>query len=129
MKRTLLALAVGSCLVGCQMGGDSEPSKGSGMMTQTAYPLTTCVVSGHELGEMGEPVVVELEGREVRLCCAACEDELRKDPQKFLSKLDAAAAEAKAAAEDAAGDATDDASDAMESGTETLEDALDGSDS
>jgi YHS domain-containing protein len=50
-----------------------------------------CPVSGTPLGSMGKPVKVEVKGRTVFLCCGACEADLKKDPDKFLAKLDAAA--------------------------------------
>ncbi len=55
-----------------------------------AYPLTTCVVSGEKLGEMGKPVVVTHEGTEVHLCCKGCQREFDKDPEAFVSKVKAA---------------------------------------
>ncbi len=55
-----------------------------------AYPLSTCVVSGQPLGSMGEPVVIDYEGREVWFCCAGCEPQFRADPGKYLAKIDAA---------------------------------------
>ena len=57
-----------------------------------AYPLEACVVSGEKLGGMGEPVnyVHRDQNRLVRFCCAGCVDEFKKDPAKFLAKLDAA---------------------------------------
>jgi hypothetical protein len=54
------------------------------------YPLSVCVVSGEELGSMGEPVVIQHEGREVRFCCKSCVEKFRKDPAKYLTKLDEA---------------------------------------
>lgn len=54
------------------------------------YPLDVCVVTGEKLGEMGKPVVIQHEGREVRFCCAACPDKFRQDPAKYLKKLDEA---------------------------------------
>ena len=66
-----------------------------------AYPLTTCVVSGEKLGEMGD--VVEYVHKEdgkpdriVRFCCSSCIKKFKKDPAKYLTKLDEAE---KAAAE------------------------------
>ena len=72
----------------------AEPSK-------PAYPLTTCVVSGEKLGEMGDVVeyVHKEEGkpdRLVRFCCSSCIKKFKKDPAKYLAKLDEAE---KAAAE------------------------------
>jgi YHS domain-containing protein len=54
------------------------------------YPLQTCVVSGEKLGEMGDPYIYTHEGREVRLCCKGCLKDFKKDPAKYLKKLDEA---------------------------------------
>ena len=51
------------------------------------YPLKVCIVSGEELGKMGEPKVIVHEGREIKFCCPSCEGDFRKDPAKFLKKL------------------------------------------
>jgi YHS domain-containing protein len=45
-----------------------------------------CPVSGEVLGAMGKPYKVTVQGKTVFLCCPGCEDELRKDPEKYLSK-------------------------------------------
>ena len=69
-----------------------------------AYPLTTCVVSDEKLGgDMGEPYVFTYKnekikddaGREVHLCCKSCLKDFKKDPAKYLKKLDEAEAKAK----------------------------------
>lgn len=54
------------------------------------YPLTTCPVSGEQLGEMGDPVEVVVAGRLVRLCCKMCKPKLMANPKPFLDKIDAA---------------------------------------
>jgi Cu(I)/Ag(I) efflux system membrane fusion protein len=48
----------------------------------------TCPVTGELLGSMGMPPVVEINGRKVFICCKGCEAALRKEPGKYLSKLD-----------------------------------------
>jgi YHS domain-containing protein len=48
----------------------------------------TCPVSGDPLGSMGAPYKVTVEGRDVFLCCAGCEDAIKEDPEKYLAKLD-----------------------------------------
>jgi uncharacterized membrane protein len=65
------------------------------------YPLKTCVVSGDELGNMGPAVNYLHDGRLVRFCCRGCIAEFQKDPDKYLLKLDEAAARAKAGAHEA----------------------------
>lgn len=65
------------------------------------YPLKTCVVSGEELKvtSMGAPIDYlysskDKDGKEstrlVRFCCKSCVKDFNKDPQKYLSKIDAA---------------------------------------
>jgi YHS domain-containing protein len=48
-----------------------------------------CPVSGEKLGEMGTPFKVTVKGRDIFLCCPNCKDDLLKDPDKYLAKLDA----------------------------------------
>jgi YHS domain-containing protein len=59
------------------------------------YPLEKCVVSDEKLGEMGKPYVFKHEGREVQLCCKSCLKDFKKEPAKYLKKLDEAEAKAK----------------------------------
>ena len=65
---------------------------------KAAYPLTTCVVSGDELGgDMGEPVdyIHKEDGkpdRLVRFCCKPCIKDFKKDPAKYLKAIDDAMA-------------------------------------
>jgi YHS domain-containing protein len=55
------------------------------------YPLDTCVVSGEKLGDMGDTVVFQYEGHEVRFCCKKCKKDFLKDPEKYLKMIDDAA--------------------------------------
>jgi len=54
------------------------------------YPLATCPVSGHALGEGGKPVDYLVGHRLVRVCCADCKEELTKNPLPALAAVDAA---------------------------------------
>lgn len=47
-----------------------------------------CPVSGEPLGSMGKPIKLDVQGREVFICCSGCEDSLRENPQKYFDKLD-----------------------------------------
>ena len=51
------------------------------------YPLTTCVVSGEELGSMGTPFVHEYKGTKVKFCCKKCLPGFNKNPEKYVAKL------------------------------------------
>ena len=60
------------------------------------YPLKTCIVSDEKFGgDMGEPYVFTHEGREIKLCCKSCLKDFKKDPAKYVKKLDAAEKKAK----------------------------------
>ncbi len=47
-----------------------------------------CPVSGELLGSMGVPFKVAVHGRTVFLCCGGCQEELQKNVDKYLAKLD-----------------------------------------
>ena|SRR5436190_3210745 len=59
------------------------------------YVLKTCIVSGEKLGEMGKPVVYVHEGREIQFCCKDCTKEFKKNPAKYVKKIEAAEAKLK----------------------------------
>jgi YHS domain-containing protein len=93
LPKNLLKSLIPSLIVaaagGLAFAADPAPAKAP--TTKPAYPLTTCVVSGEKLGEMGKPHVIQYEGREVQFCCPNCEKEFKKDPAKYLKKIDDAA--------------------------------------
>jgi hypothetical protein len=43
-----------------------------------------CPVTRKQLGSMGIPVRLEINGRVVFLCCSGCEDKLRRDPSRYF---------------------------------------------
>ena len=86
--RSILSLLAGLPLLftACTKAGRS--AEGTAAAEPTAdYPLTTCVVSGEELGGMGEPVVYDYKGATVKFCCKSCIPKFEKDPETFLAKL------------------------------------------
>ena len=54
---------------------------------RAAYGSTTCVVSGKELGEMGDPAEIVVGNRLVRFCCAGCKKTFAKDRISYMQKL------------------------------------------
>lgn len=90
MKKLLLAMLAALAL-GTVVAQAAEETK------KDTYPLTTCVVSGEKLGEMGKPYIMQHEGREVRFCCKMCRKDFLKDPAKYLKIIDDAAAAQNAA--------------------------------
>ena len=59
------------------------------------YTLKNCIVSGDKLGEMGEPYVFKYEGRELKFCCKGCVKDFKKEPAKYIKKIEEAEAKAK----------------------------------
>ena len=53
------------------------------------YKSKKCLVSGEDLGSMGEPVDMMYGNTLVRLCCKGCVKGFKKDPAKYIAKLDA----------------------------------------
>lgn len=84
-KITILITAIAFSLAAC---GEKDPTETTTDQAASGeYPLTTCVVSGEELGSMGDPVVVEHNGTEVKLCCDQCLDKFNSDPAKYAKKV------------------------------------------
>ncbi len=54
------------------------------------YTLKTCITDDEKLGSMGDPYVFTHEGREIKLCCKGCLDDFKRDPAKYIKKLEAA---------------------------------------
>jgi len=61
----------------------------SAASSPSSYPLTTCLVSGEKLGEMGPPIMVDYKGQKIGFCCKSCIGDFNKDPAKYLAKLKA----------------------------------------
>jgi Cu(I)/Ag(I) efflux system membrane fusion protein len=54
----------------------------------TVAEQKNCPVTRAKLGSMGDPVPVEVEGRKVWTCCAACPPKLKARPAAYLSRLE-----------------------------------------
>src|SRR5215831_11116085 len=92
----LLTLSILGLLIWVGCGKESEQAKANHAGPPPAssqepaakpYPLKFCVVSGEELGKMGEPKRIVYEGQEIKFCCPSCEKDFRKEPAKFLKKI------------------------------------------
>ena len=92
MKKIMQACCVAMLVTGAALAGLARAEE-TVPAPAAKYPVDYCVVSGEKLGEMGEPYVLQHEGREIQLCCKKCAKKFLNDPAKYLSKLDAAAKE------------------------------------
>ena len=52
------------------------------------YTLETCAASGRPIDVKGTPQTVRFAGRELKFCCKGCADFVKKNPDKFLGKVD-----------------------------------------
>lgn len=85
-RRTGFWTAVVWLVVGAaQAGAQSVPQT----PTPRPFPLTTCPVSGDDLGAMGEPETRVVDGREVRFCCDGCVEDFKADSERFWKTVDA----------------------------------------
>ena len=94
MKKQRLALifAVVALAIPLSFAADAKKDEKSKIKS---YPLKTCVVSGEKLGEMGKPYVFTNDTREIKLCCKDCLKDFKKDPDKYVKKLEEAEAKDK----------------------------------
>lgn len=100
IRSILLSVAVVASLSltlgGCASTKDKTVASSSSATTKP-YTLSTCIVSDEDLGSMGKPVVYNYNGQEIKFCCSNCEDDFKKDPEKYLKKLAAKSAATKPA--------------------------------
>ena len=74
------ALVVGFIAVGC--GKTEESSQGA---AETVIMQKTCPVMA---GPINNNIFVEHEGRKIYFCCAGCKETFKKDPDKYIKKVD-----------------------------------------
>jgi hypothetical protein len=91
IRSAVVVVLVAGILAGPAVGlADDKPAQ-----KPKPYPLKTCIISGDKLGEMGEPFVMVQDGREIKFCCKSCSKDFKKDPAKYLKKIDEEAAKEK----------------------------------
>lgn len=54
------------------------------------YPLDKCIVTDEKLGEHGKPYVFTHDGQEIKMCCKDCLKDFKKEPAKYLKKIEEA---------------------------------------
>ena len=91
---TLLAAAV-FCGALAAVAADKAPAGKTPTDKVKPYTLKYCVVSGDKLGEMGKAYVFTNDNREIKLCCKSCLKDFKKDPAKYVKKIEQAEAKEK----------------------------------
>src|SRR5262245_37686400 len=87
--------AMALCLTAFADDKDAKDAKDAKGAKAKPYPLEKCIVSDEKLGEMGKPFVFVHEGQEIKLCCKDCQKDFKKDPAKYIKKLEMAQSEPK----------------------------------
>lgn len=77
MKKTIGVLSVAVLLVGAVMAGADE--------APAVKKQTTCPVMG---GAVKTNLYVDYEGKRIYVCCKGCLPDLKKDPAKYVTKLE-----------------------------------------
>ncbi len=98
MKKYILISTIGLLFNSCsekEATVSEAPAETSAEMTADAkpYPLEVCIVSGEELGSMGDAVSIVHEGQTIKFCCDKCTPKFKEDPAKYLSQLEVKPAE------------------------------------
>lgn len=65
----------------------SNPQVRSTAPAAALRPQRTCPVSGEELGSMGNPIPVTVEGRTIFVCCQGCVRKVQQSPDTYLAKV------------------------------------------
>ena len=78
----------GATFTGCTSDGHDHAGHAHGTAAAKPYPLTKCLVTD-EAFEHGKPYTFVHEGQEIKLCCKDCLADFKKEPSKYLSKLNA----------------------------------------
>jgi YHS domain-containing protein len=77
-------------------GTTKETVDGKSSKSAKAYPLDKCVVSDEKLDHDGKPYVFDYKGQEVKLCCKDCLKDFKKEPEKYIKKIEEAKAKEQA---------------------------------
>ena len=83
-KAILLLWLITLCSPAQLKAGTSEPAKSAANNSQHPGPQTACPVMG---GPIDKTLYVDVKGKRIYLCCAACEEAVRTEPDKYIAKI------------------------------------------
>lgn len=104
----VFSLVIGPLLVGCGQAPNkpNAPAPGAGADAKSAAETIAdnmaklspedrkaaelqkiCPVSDEPLGGMGTPYKLTIDGKDIYLCCAGCEEDVKKEPEKYFAKI------------------------------------------
>ena len=82
----LLAVSVGTSYAGENCASCKKDTKATKEVAVAVKPQTTCPVMG---GAIDKKLFVDAEGKRIYLCCTGCIAPVKKDPKKYIAKLEA----------------------------------------
>jgi YHS domain-containing protein len=83
IKALILALTLAAFAAGGLWAADPKPAAEAKPVTQTGTQ-TKCPVLG---GNIDKNVYADYKGKRIYFCCQGCDAEFKKDPEKYLKKL------------------------------------------
>ncbi len=88
---TLAIAAACAFTLSAHAGGhhEAEAEAHAVVASASTYTLNVCPVSMESLSDAKSPKTIMHEDREVRLCCPMCAGKFKRDPDKYLEKVDA----------------------------------------
>ena len=85
--KVLLATAMAGIVIGGMAAAGEGHAHGDDKGHEAKVtPQTTCPVMG---GKINKDLSVDHDGKRVYVCCKGCIDALKKEPQKYIAKLEA----------------------------------------
>jgi YHS domain-containing protein len=82
-KVLLLGLTMAALAIGTVWAADGQTGPAPAPSAQ-AHPQTKCPVLG---GDINKQVYADYKGKRIYFCCAGCDQEFEKNPEKYLQKL------------------------------------------
>jgi YHS domain-containing protein len=80
----VLVLGVAIAAVGCATTG-STAQAGAGSAQAKIVPQTDCPVTGAKISKQ---YYADYEGKRVYFCCSGCIEQFKKDPAKYMKKME-----------------------------------------
>lgn len=84
MKKTAIAAVVGGVLLAGVVLAEEPAAQGA--ESKPVKAQTTCPVMG---GKINKSQYVDVDGKRIYLCCGGCAGAIKKEPAKYIQKLEA----------------------------------------
>jgi len=86
MKKIVIAAIAGILVAGVVVAGEHPaPADGEKVPEPKITLQTTCPVMG---GKINKDLYVDHDGKRIYMCCKGCTASLKKDPKKYIEKLE-----------------------------------------